>query len=289
MAPGRPYWKGYLKLALVSCPIALYTASSSSERVSFRQINKKTGNRLRQHLVDEVTREPVESEDKGRGYEYSKGAYIQVDDDEIDATADETSTPTNGVFGTNSCSSSGLSNETADLAGKRLELLREVVPGLRRLAIMANFGYPASVLEMREVEATAGALGLEVITPEIRRAEDIAPAFEGLRERADALSVITDPLMITNRLQINTLAQNARLPAIYPAREYMESGGLISYGANYPDLFRRAAEIVDKILRGTMPSDIPIEQPTKFELIVNLKTAKTLGLTIPQAIACDRR
>ena len=178
----------------------------------------------------------------------------------------------------------GLSNETADLAGKRLELLREVVPGLRRLAIMANFGYPASVLEMREVEATASALGLEVITPEIRRAEDIAPAFEGLRERAEALSVITDPLMITNRLQINTLAQGARLPAIYPAREYTESGGLISYGANYPDLFRRAAEFVDKILRGTKPSDIPIEQPTKFELIINLKTAKTLGLTIPDKL-----
>ena len=110
----------------------------------------------------------------------------------------------------------GVSNETADLAGKRLELLREVVPSLRRLAIMANFGYPASVLEMREIEATAGALGLEVITPEIRRAEDIAPAFEGLKGRAEALSVITDPLMVTNRLHINALAQGARLPTISP-------------------------------------------------------------------------
>jgi putative ABC transport system substrate-binding protein len=172
----------------------------------------------------------------------------------------------------------GLSNQTADLAGKRLELLREVVPGLRRLAIMANFSYPASVLEMREVEATARTLGLEVITPEIRRADDIAPAFEGLKGRAEALSVITDPLMIANRLHINTLAQGARLPTIYPAREYVETGGLISYGANYPDLFRRAAEFVDKILRGTKPSDIPIEQPTKFDLVINLKTAKALGL-----------
>jgi putative ABC transport system substrate-binding protein len=178
----------------------------------------------------------------------------------------------------------GLSNQTADLAGKRLELLREVVPGLRRLAIMANFSYPASVLEMREVEATARTLGLEVITPEIRRADDIAPAFEGLKGRAEALSVITDPLMIANRLHINTLAQGARLPTIYPAREYVESGGLISYGANYPDLFRRAAEFVDKILRGTKPSDIPIEQPTKFDLVINLKTAKALGLAVPGTV-----
>jgi putative ABC transport system substrate-binding protein len=178
----------------------------------------------------------------------------------------------------------GLSNQTADLAGKRLELLREVVPGLRRLAIMANFGYPASVLEMREVEATARALGLEVIILEIRRAEDIAPAFEGLKGRAEALSVVTDPLMVTNRLHINTLAQDARLPTIYPAREYVESGGLISYGANYPELFRRTAEFVDKILRGAKPSDIPVEQPTKFDLVINLKTAKALGLEIPPAV-----
>jgi putative ABC transport system substrate-binding protein len=178
----------------------------------------------------------------------------------------------------------GLSNQTADLAGKRLELLREVVPGLRRLAIMANFSYPASVLEMREVEATARTLGLEVITPEIRRADDIAPAFEGLKGRAEALSVITDPLMVANRLHINTLAQSARLPTIYPAREYVESGGLISYGANYPDLFRRAAEFVDKILRGAKPSDIPIEQPTKFDLVINLKTAKALGLAVPGTV-----
>jgi putative ABC transport system substrate-binding protein len=178
----------------------------------------------------------------------------------------------------------GLSNQTADLAGKRLELLREVVPGLRRLAIMANFGYPASVLEMREVEATARALGLEVIILEIRRAEDIAPAFEGLKGRAEALSVVTDPLMVTNRLHINTLAQDARLPTIYPAREYVESGGLISYGANYPELFRRTAEFVDRILRGAKPSDIPVEQPTKFDLVINLKTAKALGLEIPPAV-----
>jgi putative ABC transport system substrate-binding protein len=137
---------------------------------------------------------------------------------------------------------------------------------------------------MREVEATARALGLDVITPEIWRAEDIAPAFESLKGRAEALGIITDPLMITNRLRINTLAQVARLPTIYPAREYVESGGLISYGPNYPHLFRRAAEFVDKILRGAKPSDIPIEQPTKFDLVINLTTAKALGLTMPEAL-----
>jgi putative ABC transport system substrate-binding protein len=178
----------------------------------------------------------------------------------------------------------GLSNQTTDLARKRLELLCEVIPGLRRLAILANFGYPASVLEMREVAATARALGLEVATPEIRRAEDIAPAFDGLKGQADALSVITDPLMVTNRLRINILALGARLPTIYPAREYVESGGLISIGPNYPHLFRRAAEFVDKILRGAKPADLPVEQPTKFDLVINLITAKALGLTVPPTL-----
>jgi putative ABC transport system substrate-binding protein len=149
---------------------------------------------------------------------------------------------------------------------------------------MANFGYPASVLEMREVEATARALGLEVATPEIRRAEDIAPAFDGLKGQADALSVITDPLMVTNRLRINILALGARLPTIYPAREYVESGGLISIGPNYPHLFRRAAEFVDKILRGAKPADLPVEQPTKFDLVINLITAKALGPTVPPTL-----
>jgi putative ABC transport system substrate-binding protein len=146
---------------------------------------------------------------------------------------------------------------------------------------MANFGYPASVLEMREVEATARALGLEVATPEIRRAEDIAPAFDGLKGQADALSVITDPLMVTNRLRINILALGARLPTI---REYVESGGLISIGPNYPHLFRRAAEFVDKILRGAKPADLPVEQPTKFDLVINLITAKALGPTVPPTL-----
>jgi putative ABC transport system substrate-binding protein len=134
----------------------------------------------------------------------------------------------------------GLSIQTTDTNGKRLELLREVVPGLRRLAILANVGNPASVLEMGEAQATARTLGLEVITSEIRRAEDIAPAFEALKDRADALYVCADPLMNTNRTRINILAEGARLLMIYDFREYVEAGGLMSYGPNIPDLFRRA-------------------------------------------------
>jgi putative ABC transport system substrate-binding protein len=161
--------------------------------------------------------------------------------------------------------------------------LREVLPDLRRLAIIANVGNPGSVLEMSEAQATAHTLGLEVITSEIRRADDIAPAFEALRERADALYVCPDPLMNTNRTRINILAVGARLPTIHGIREYVEAGGLMSYGLNLPDQFRRAADYVDKILRGAKPADIPVEQPTKFDLVINLTTAKALGLTIPEA------
>ena len=178
----------------------------------------------------------------------------------------------------------GLANQISDTSGKKLEFLREVVPGLRRLAIMANAGNPASVLEMREVQATARALGLEITTSEIRRAEDIVPAFETLKGRADALYLCPDPLMNTNRTRINILAVGARLPTMHGAREYVEAGGLISYGANLPDHFRRAAELVDKILRGAKPADLPVEQPTKFNLIINLTTAKALGLEIPPTL-----
>ena len=177
----------------------------------------------------------------------------------------------------------GLSIQGTDTVGKRVGLLREVLPDLRRLAIMANVGNPGSVLEMGEAQATAHTLGLEVITSEIRRAEDIAPAFEALRKRADALYVCPDPLMNTNRTRINILAVGARLPTMYGIREYVEAGGLMSYGLNLPDQFRRAADYVDKILRGAKPADIPVEQPTKFDLVVNLTTAKALGLTIPEA------
>jgi putative ABC transport system substrate-binding protein len=178
----------------------------------------------------------------------------------------------------------GLANQTSDTAGKKLELLREAVPGLRRLAIMANVGNPASVLEMGEVQATARTLGLEVTTSEIRRAEDIAPAFEALKDRADALYLGPDPLMNTNRTRVNILAVGARLPTMQGAREYVEAGGLMSYGPNFPDQFRRVADFVDKILRGTKPADIPVEQPTKFDLVINLTTAKALRLEVPSSL-----
>jgi putative ABC transport system substrate-binding protein len=141
----------------------------------------------------------------------------------------------------------GLSQQATDLAGKRLELLRELVPGVSRLAILGNAGYPAAALEMGEVQETARKLGLDAALSEIRRVEDIAPAFEAFRGRAQALYVVADPLTGSNRVHINTLALGARLPTMHGIREYAETGGLISYGANISDLFRRAAEFVDKI------------------------------------------
>jgi putative ABC transport system substrate-binding protein len=178
----------------------------------------------------------------------------------------------------------GLSTQFTELAGKRFELLREVVPGLRQLAIMANVGASGAVLEMREAQAAARALGLEVATSEIQRAEDIVPAFEALKGRAEALYVASDPLLALNRVRINTLALGARLPTMHAARDYVEAGGLMSYGANFPDLFRRAGDYVDKILRGAKPADLPVEQPVKFDLVVNLITARVLGLTVPPTV-----
>ncbi|WP_426613827.1 ABC transporter substrate-binding protein [Bradyrhizobium sp. McL0616] len=178
----------------------------------------------------------------------------------------------------------GLSNESADLAGKRLDILREVVPGLRRLAILANIGSSIGLLEMGDVQAAARTQVLEVVKVEIRRAEDIGPAIEALKNRADALYVVTEPLVNTNRIQINALALDARLPTLHGQRGYVEAGGLMSYGADIPDLFRRAGDYVDKILRGAKPAELPVEQPTKFDLILNLKTAKALGLELPTSM-----
>jgi len=174
----------------------------------------------------------------------------------------------------------GLSLQKTDLADKRLELLSEVVPGFHRLAIMANVGNPAPVLEMREVEATARKLGNEVTTFEIRGAEDIAPVFDALKGRADVLYVCGDPLVDTNRVRIITLALVLRLPTMSDFPEFVEAGGLMSYGPNFPELFRRAAGYVDKILRGAKPGDIPVEQPIKFDLVINVITAKALGLDV---------
>jgi putative ABC transport system substrate-binding protein len=178
----------------------------------------------------------------------------------------------------------GLSTQQTDTASKRIELFREMVPGLRRLAIMGNVGNPSVELELSEVQSTARALGLEAAAFELRRAEDIAAAFDALKGHADALYVCADPLVFTNRIRVNTLAQGARLPTMYLLGEYVEAGGLMSYGPNVPDLYRRAADFVDKILRGVKPGDIPVEQPTKFDLVVNLTTAKALGLEIPPAL-----
>ena len=178
----------------------------------------------------------------------------------------------------------GISNLSSDLGGKRLELLREVAPALRRFGILTNVGNPSAVLETGDVEAAAHTLGLEVATVEIRRADDIASAVESLKGRVDALIIPPDALLLPNRIRINTLALGARLPTMHGSREYVEAGGLMSYGPNYSDLFRRAADYVDRILRGAKPVDLPVEQPTKFDFILNLTTAKALGLEIPATL-----
>jgi putative ABC transport system substrate-binding protein len=177
----------------------------------------------------------------------------------------------------------GLSIQSSDLAGKRLELLREVIPGLRRLAILTNVDYAGAVLETGEVQEAARTLGLEVITLEMRTAEDIGPAFDAAKDRAQALYLPSDAIVFKNRIRISSLAQHAGLPMITVFRDYVAAGSLMSYGPNYPNLFRRAADYIDKILRGAKPSDIPVEQPTKFDLVINLTTAKSLGLTIPES------
>jgi len=178
----------------------------------------------------------------------------------------------------------GLATLGSDLAGKRLELLREVVSGFARVAIMGNANNPFTVLELGEVQAAARSLSLEVVVLEIRRAQDIVPAFETLKDRADALYVCTDALANANRIRINTLALGARLPTMHGSRDYVEAAGLMSFGPNFPDLFRRSADYVDKILHGTKAGDLPVEQPIKFDLIVNLVTARALGLTIPPTL-----
>jgi putative ABC transport system substrate-binding protein len=178
----------------------------------------------------------------------------------------------------------GLSNQQHDVAGKRLELLREVVPGLRRLAILGNPTNTGGALEMKDVQTLADAIGLESVMLQIQKAEEIGPALESLKNRADALYFASDPLFNSNRIRINTLLLGLRLPTVYAFREYIEAGGLMSYGANFSALFWRGAELVDKILHGVKPADIPVEQPTKFDLVINLTTAKALGLTIPDSL-----
>jgi len=178
----------------------------------------------------------------------------------------------------------GMSLQLTDTSGKRVELLREVVPGLRRLAIFGNFANPQVNLELDAVQAAAHTLNLDTIKSGFQRAEDIPPAIDSFKGRAEALYVCVDPLVNTNRVRINTSALAARLPVIHSLQENLEGGGLISYGPDIFDMNRHAADLVDKILRGAKPADIPVEQPTKFDLVINLKTAKVLGLTIPGTV-----
>jgi len=178
----------------------------------------------------------------------------------------------------------GLSLQT-DVAGKRLQLLHEVVPSLHRLAITGNAGSSIAALEIRDVKALASALGLEVVgVDEIKQAEDFAPAIGKLKGRADALYVANDPLVDANRPLIISSALSARLPTMYSNRDHVTAGGLMSYGPSFPDLFRRSGDYVDKILRGAKPADLPVEQPTKFDLAINLITAKVLKVTVPYVL-----
>jgi len=178
----------------------------------------------------------------------------------------------------------GQSVQSIDVAGKRLELLREIVLDLRRLAILFNADFSQSVAEAEGVKAAAHTFDLEVAPLEIRRAADIAPAFETLKTRIDALYVVGDALITANLNRIITFALSRRLPTTFNQRDYIQAGALMSYGPNFPALFRHAAEYVDKILRGAKPGDLPVEQPTKFDLVINLITARALGLTVPPAL-----
>jgi putative ABC transport system substrate-binding protein len=178
----------------------------------------------------------------------------------------------------------GLSLQGPDIGSKRLGLMREALPGLQGIAIIANPASPQAESELDEAQTAARALGLEPIGLQIRRAEDFAPAIEALKGRAGAIYACADALISANAARINSLALAARLPTMFYAREYLEGGGFMSYGPSVPDLFRRSADFVDKILKGTRPGDIPVEQPSKLELIVNLKTAKAIGLEVPPAL-----
>src|SRR5215471_13292051 len=178
----------------------------------------------------------------------------------------------------------GLSQQSAELAGKRLALLREVIPGLRRLAIIANVENPPSLLELTELERLTSGLGIETTKLVTRRPEDIALGFQSLKSAVDAVYTVNDPVVNSQRVRIITLALVRRLPTMYGLREFATSGGLMSYGPDLPSLFRRAAEMADKILRGAKPADIPVEQPTKFDLVINLFTAKAIGVEVPSTV-----
>jgi putative tryptophan/tyrosine transport system substrate-binding protein len=177
----------------------------------------------------------------------------------------------------------GVAVNASDISGKRVQLLKELVPTLKRVAILSHPSHPTNAVQLQEAEAAARTLGVHLKAVPVRGADDFAPALNALRGIEGVLHADT-PLFVTHRARLVDAVAGSRLPAIYPARVYVEAGGLMSYGANLPDLWRRAAAYVDKILKGAKPGDLPVEQPTTFELVINLKTAKALGLTIPQSL-----
>jgi putative ABC transport system substrate-binding protein len=176
----------------------------------------------------------------------------------------------------------GLSNLQTDLGGRRLALLREIRPSLKRVAVLGNVESPLIALEMEGVREAGAKLGLETFKLEVTKADEIVPAIQALNGVADALYICSDPFITTHRVRIITLAIAQKLPTVTAFREYVVAGGLFSYGPNFPDLFRRSADYVDKILRGAKPADIPVEQPVKFDLVINNTTAKAIGLAIPE-------
>ena len=179
----------------------------------------------------------------------------------------------------------GLSALSPELSGKRLELLREAIPGASRVAVLVNPADPAKAFDVRDIQTTAQALGVQLQTMEVRGPDEFEGAFAAMtREHAEALLVLGDPLTLTYRIRIVDLVAKSRLPAMYDLREFVEAGGLMAYGPSLPDLFKRAAYYVDRILKGARPGDLPVEQPVKFELVINLKTTKTLGLSLPPSL-----
>ena len=179
----------------------------------------------------------------------------------------------------------GLSNLRPELSGKRLELMKEIVPKLARLAVLGTSSVPGNAQSLKEMELGASAVRVQLQYLDVLGPKEIETVFRAASKgRADAVLVLGSPFLLSHRIQVVDLALKSQLPAIYYSTEFVEDGGLMSYGVNINDLFRRAATYVDKILKGTKPADLPVEQPTKFELVINLKTAKQIGLTIPQSV-----
>ena len=179
----------------------------------------------------------------------------------------------------------GMSTNTAELVGKRLGLLKEAIPGIARIALVQNMSNPTLVTQRKQIEVAARSLGIQPQYLDVRKPEDLGRAFDtAIKQRVDAVHVSLDTLTQNSLGRIVDLSAKHRLPAIYYSRDFVDAGGLMAYGVSYPESYRRAATYVDKIFKGAKPADLPVEQPTKFEFIINLKTARALGLTIPQSL-----